>query len=401
MMKAITLSNGLKIIYEYKKSNSTVIQVNVKVGSNHETKKNLGMCHFMEHMLFEGTKRRNARQIAMEVESMGGEINAFTGNERTGFYVSVLNKHASKGLDVLNDMLRNPLFKKEALEKEKKIVMDEKMIFFDDPNTYQWLLFLKNLYKKHPTKYDGFGNSKTIGSLRREDVIEFHSNYYRPNNMTIVVVGGNKKIVPEIKKVFGDFKSGKIPKYRKVKEPLTKRKKIVSVYKDVEHSYYVLGYKTNKRTHKDCYVLDIISFILGHGQSSRLFNEMRIKRGIGYSVGVLNDLNKDYGYFASYVTTDNKNVKQVRDIINTQMSLEDLNDEEINRAKDMIEGVTLIRDENNKERSDWISYWDMIGDYKKVNSFIKNIRRVKKDDIKRVIKKYFSGNYVEAVIREK
>lgn len=400
-MKSVKLSNGLRIIHDYRKSNSTVIQVNIGVGSNYETKRNLGICHFMEHMLFEGTKKRDARQIALEVESMGGEINAFTGNERTGFYVSVLNKHVGKGLDVLNDMLRNPLFKKKAIEKEKKIVMDEKKIFFDDPNTYQWLLFLKNLYRKHPTKYDGFGNSETIGSLKRKDVVKFHQNYYKPNNMSVVVVGGNKKIVPKIRKTFSDFKPGKVQKYKKIKEPLTKRKKVVSVYRDVEHSYYVLGYKTVTRNNNNCYVLDLISFILGHGQSSRLFNEMRIKRGIGYNVGVLNDMNKDYGYFASYVTTDNKNVKEVRKIVNNQMSLKDLNGEEIKRAKDMIEGSILIKNENNKERSDWISYWDLIGDFRKADSYINNIKRIKKEDIKRVIKKYFTGNFVEAVIREK
>ncbi len=400
-MKEIVLDNGLKVIYEYKKSNSVVIQINVKVGSNYENKKNLGICHFIEHMLFEGTKRRGARQIALEVEGMGGEINAFTLNERTSFYVSVLNKYFDKGLEVLSDIIKNPIFREKAIEKEKKIVLDEKKIYVDDPSSYQWLLFLKNLYKKHPTRWDGFGNKETINSFNRNKLIKFHQNYYKPNNITLVVVGGVKNIFPRIKKAFSDFEGGKVLKYNSIKEPLQIKKKCVIRKRKIEHSYYVLGYKTTNRINRDSYSLDVISYILGYGQSSRLFNEMRIKRGIGYNVGILNDLNKDYGYFAGYITTSKENIGEVRKIVNEQFKLKDLKDKEIKQAKNMIEGFTLIRNENNKDRADWISYWDLMGDYKKADNYIREIKKVKREDVLKSIRNYFRDNYVEVIIKEK
>lgn len=400
-MRAITLRNGLKVIHDYRNSNSTVIQVNVGVGSNYETKKNLGISHFMEHMLFEGTKKRNARQIALEIESMGGEINAYTGNERTSFYVSVLNKYFDKGLDVLSDIIKNPVFREQAIEKEKKIVLDEKKVYIDDSSSYQWLLLLKHLYKKHPTRWDGFGFKETINSFTRDYVMKFYQDYYRPNNMCIVVVGGSKNIIPKIKKAFSDFEEGKVPKYKHIREPVQRKKKQILIRRSIEHAYYVLGYKTTTRNCKDSYALDIVSYILGYGQSSRLFDEIRTKRGLGYSVGVLNDLNKDYGYFASYATVDGKYIKKIREIINEQMSLRDLNSKEIKQAKSMIEGSILIKNENNKERSDWISFWDLMGDYRKADSYINYIKKVRREDILRIIRNYFTGNYVEVVIKEK
>lgn len=400
-IKKFTLSNGLKVIHDQRKSNSVVIQVNVKVGNNYETKDNLGICHFIEHMLFEGTKKRDARRIAQEVEAMGGEINAATLNERTYYYVSVLKKYFDKGSDVLADMIQNPLFKEEHIQKEKKVVLDEIKVYNDDPNSYQFILFLENLYKKHPAKHSGLGTKETVIGLTRNKIIDFYKKYYLPNNITIVIVGDVKNVKQKIEKAFSNFEKGIIPKYISVKEPLDINKNTIIVNKEVEHSYYVFGYKTNIRSNKDSYILDIISNILGYGQSSRLFNEIRIKRGLGYSLGVINDLNKDYGYFAVFVSLNKEYVPTVREIIKNEIKLKDLNNEEIKQAKNTIEGSTLIKNENNKERADWISYWDLMGDYKEANNYFKKIKKINEQDVLKVIKRYFTGNYTETIIQEK
>lgn len=399
-MKIVTLDNGLKVIYEYKKSNSIVIQVNVKVGSNYENKNNLGICHFIEHMLFEGTKKRDARKIASEVEAMGGEINACTMNERTIYYVSVLKKHFEKGLDVLADMIQNSLFKEDKINKEKRVVLDEIDVHHDDPNSYQFILFLKNLYKKHPAKHHGLGTKETVSKFTRKQIVDFYRKYYAPNNISIIIVGDVENSASKVEKAFRNFEKKKVLEYKKIIEPVQTKIKSVTEKRDIDHSYYVFGYKTVPRTDKKSYVLDVISHILGYGQSCRLFNEIRTKRGLGYNVGVSNDLNTDYGYFAVFVTVNKKGVPVVKKIILDEIKLNDLGEKEVEQAKEIIEGSTLIRNEGNKERAEWISYWELMGNLKDADDYFKKVKKVTKKDVLDFVKKYFTKNYTEVILEE-
>ncbi|MFH1332062.1 MAG: pitrilysin family protein, partial [archaeon] len=151
-MKKTTLSNGITLITEKRSTKSVTIQVTVKAGSNHENEKIAGISHFIEHMLFEGTKNRTAIELANEIESIGGEINAATSTERTLYYVTVLKKYFDKAVDVLADLIQNPLFEEKAIEKERNVVLDEVNLVMDDPKRYQWVLFQRTLYKKHPAR---------------------------------------------------------------------------------------------------------------------------------------------------------------------------------------------------------------------------------------------------------
>ena len=163
----------------------------------------------------------------------------------------------------------------------------------------------------------------------------------------------------------------------------------------------VLGYKTCGRDDKDSYILDVIQAILGKGQSGRLFEEIRIKQGLGYSVGAHYDENTDYGFFAAYAGADKRNLDKVKNIFIRQFKLPNLTDKEINDAKTYIEGNFKLKIEDNKDRADILGFWEMIKNSKLAKEYILNIKKVSKKDIFRIIKKYFDGNFTEVIVKQR
>ncbi len=400
-MKSYTLKNGLKIVLHSKKSNSVVIEVSINVGSNYEEPEQRGISHVIEHMLFEGTLNRTQNQIANEIEKLGGEINAATSHDRTYFYIKIPKKHFETGLDVIADMIKNPLFDEKIIEKEKKVVIDEINLVLDEPRYYRWVLFLKKLYKKHPIKNPIYGFKETVKAMTKADLIKFYEKYYAPNNMIVSVVGGVGSIA-NVKKAFGDLKRNKEVRIERVNEPRQMTaQKIVEKRKTMQ-SYVVLGYKTVERIKKDSYVLDVIAAILGRGQSGKLFNEIRTKRGLAYDVGVYHETSKNYGFFGVYVDTNKKNIMTVKKIVSDELEkLKNISDKELKEAKTFIEGKFVLNEEDNRKFADFICFWENIGNVNYLNSYIKNINKVRKSDVSRVVKKYLGKNYTLAVIEQK
>ena len=299
-MKKYILNNNLTVIEKKKNTESVTIQISIKTGSNNEKNRIRGISHFLEHMIFEGTKKREARQIALEVESMGGEINAFTGNERTSFYVSVLNKYFDKGLDVLSDIIRNPIFRDKAIVKEKKIVMDEKKIAVDDPSSYQWLLFLKNLYKKHPTKWDCFGNLSTVNSFARDNVMKFYKNYYVPNNMAICMSGDLdfEKTIKMIDKYWGDLGEKKIAELITPEEEPIAKPMIKEVY-GPEAEYMSMAFRFDGYKSEDRKYVELIDFLLNNYQAGLIDLNLVLEQEV-LDAGSYSYFMKDYGTHEFY-----------------------------------------------------------------------------------------------------
>ena len=188
-MNKILLNNGLTIILEKTNSNSVTLGVCVKTGSNNEEDKHRGISHFIEHMIFEGTKNRTAQEIVKEIEGVGGEFNAFTDHEITFFYAKVLGKFFDKALNVISDIIKNSIFEEKTVEKERKVILEEMNLWYDDPKAYQWILFQKALYKKHPSKYPVIGFEKTLKRIKRKDIVNYFEKYYVPNNMVVIITG--------------------------------------------------------------------------------------------------------------------------------------------------------------------------------------------------------------------
>ena len=176
-MQKYRLKNGTTIIFEKNSSKSVALEVMFKVGSNDENEKVSGISHFLEHMLFEGTKKRkNNKAIANEIEKYGGEFNAYTSADRTAYFIKIINKKFDIALDILSDMVANPLFANKFIKKEKDVIQKEINMVTDDPRQHQWILFQKNLFEKHPAKNPIYGTVKTIKYLNRNIIADYFEN---------------------------------------------------------------------------------------------------------------------------------------------------------------------------------------------------------------------------------
>jgi predicted Zn-dependent peptidase len=401
-MKIATLSNGIKVVLCHTDSATIALQVSVNIGSNNETDKIRGISHFIEHMLFEGTKNRGAMQITAEIEGLGGEIGAFTSNERTCFYIRSLRRNFSKALDVLSDILCNSLFKKESIEKERKIILSEVNMRYDEPRFYQWQLFEKTLFKNHPIKYPVIGFEKTVKSINQEDIIGYYESNYIPKNIIISVCGDTKSVLPLIKEKFSHMAPKGQRPLKIPKEPKQTKIQKKSETRQIAHSYMVIGYKTVPRSHKDSYILDLIRSILGRPLSGRLYDEVRNKRGLAYDVGAINESGKDYGFFACYISTNKKNIPKAQKILADEFQkVVDVSDNEIQESKNYLEGEYVIENEDISKRANSVAEWEFYGNAEFSDDYIKEIKKVKKRDIQRVVKKYFTGKYAVIKILQK
>jgi len=310
-MKKYKLKNGITVIFDKNSSKSVAVEVMFKVGSNDENKKNAGISHFLEHMLFEGTKnRKDSRTIANEIEKYGAEFNAYTSENRTAYFIKIINKRFEKALDILSDMVANPLFPNKMIEKEKKVILKEINMVDDDPKQYQWILFQKNLFEKHPAKNPTYGTVEAVKSFDRNIIKNYYNKHYLSNNMIISVVGNVNNVKEKIEKYFNNLKPKKLITKKRVKEPKQKSMKKFIEKRKTFNSYMVLGYKTVPRLHKESYVFDVIASILGRGQTGWIFDEIRNKRGLAYQVGVQNNPEDDYGIFAVFAGLDKKTLKK-------------------------------------------------------------------------------------------
>ena len=388
-MKKVVLANGLKVIYQKRTSPSVVIQIMIKVGSNHEKKDEQGLAHFLEHILFEGTAKRPSNlEITNEIEKIGGIFNAYTTNERTCFYIKVLKKDFSKAIDVLADILQNSLFDEQAIDKEKKIILKEIDMVDEEPKLYQWVILQKHLFKGHPTEYPTYGSKKIINNLNRKELISFYNRYYTANNIVISIVG---KIPFWKRQIIKNFKleSGKKSTLRKT-TTLTDKNKIIKINKsNLTNSYLSMGFKTVDRNHPDSYVLEVINAILGKGQSGKIFTEIRSKRGLAYDIGTQHVSEASFGYFSVYATIDKKNVQLVHKLIMEEIEkLKYTSDSELLEAQNFIEGDFTLELEESQKLADHLLLWEQVKDARLINDFVKKIKEVNQKDINHVVDKY-------------
>ena len=393
----------MTIILSKKKSDSIAIHAVVMCGSINEEDKNRGVSHFIEHMLFEGTKNRTAIRIANDIESLGGTLGAYTSAERTCFYAKVLRKHANIALDVLSDIIKNPLFDEKAIEKEREVILSEVNMKKDEPRFHQWSLFQRTLFKDFPLKHPVIGYEKTVKSMKRKDLVKYFNKQYVGSNIILSVVGDTDGIEKILKASFEDVPKKASPRLRCKKEKIKKSVKIAKEKKPIKQTYMVVGYVAPDRINKDSYVFDVIHAILGRGLSGRLFDELRIKRGLGYDVGCHYEDNKHYGFFAAYSTVEKKNAKLAKEIMLKEIQrVDDLTTKELNEAKMFIEGEFKLDNEDNSHLADILGQLEHIRDAAMINDYIKNIKKVTIKDISRVKKKYLGKkNYTMVVLEQK
>ena len=397
------LKNGLTMIVLPRKTDSIVIEVTAKVGSMNEIPENLGISHFIEHMLFEGTKKRkNAAIIANAIERLGGDINAATSNDRTLYYIKVLKNHFEIALDVMSDIIINPILGNKEIEKERKVILDEINMVNDNPRFYQWVMFYSTLFKESPARNPVYGSKETVKSFSRQHIIDYYMKHYVANNMIMTVIGDVNpgSVIRKISSAFSSMKHGQLHNAIECNEP-AQRMEIKTEKRHINQSYFVLGYKTVPRNHRHSYVLDVIKAVLGRGQSGKIFEEVRIKKGLAYDVGVYNDPSINYGVFAVYCNTNRKNIEKVKSIILKEFSkLKRISDKDLSEAKTFIEGSHALDMEDNIKKASDLADWEQLGNVNEEKSYIKRIKSVTKKEIRDVVERYLTKDYVMTVIEQ-
>ncbi|MFT4297720.1 MAG: M16 family metallopeptidase [Candidatus Woesearchaeota archaeon] len=391
-MKKTILKNGLRILHQASETEIFTINASILASSLYETAKNSGMSHFLEHMVFEGTKNRTCQQLSTEIEKLGGEMNAYTSNEKTNFYIKIHKKHAEKAIEILADIIINPKFNEKSIKKEKKVIIGEIKMIKDDPRHDQWDIFQKKLFKR-PFSNSVIGTKASIFKLKRKDLVEFHDKYYVPKNIIITIIGNYPKYIESIKKYFA-FKTKKsnieLPKYK-----IENSHKDFTIHKkNLKLQYIVIGYQTPLRLEKDSFSLDVITAILSKGQSGKLFEEIRTKRGLTYNFGILHNPGFSHSFLAFYANAEKRKIPLIEKIFFTELNkLKNASEKDIEQAKSFLEGQIVLKNEDSQDYADAISLFEECGDCNQIKNYVKNIRAVTKKDIKDAIKKYLNDKY--------
>lgn len=353
MEKKTVLSNGVRIVTEeIPHVHSVAIGLWVDTGSKNEQKDVWGISHFIEHMLFKGTKTRTAMQIAQELEDTGGSINAFTDKENTCFYARVLDTHIDKAIDVLTDIYLNSLFDPEEIEREKQVVLEELKMYEDSPDELSYDTLVENVWHGHPLGHKIIGLNETIQGFTRDKILDYMSDNYT-NDRLVIAIAGKIKTEEVIEKL--QAKLGHLNGKKSVdSEPLILyNTETCAKFKDIEQLHVCLGTKGPAVTDEERYTFAVIDSILGGGMSSRLFQELREKRGLAYSIGSYELMYKRGGIFGVYAGISPDNLE---DVVKYTLQEFDhikqgkVSHEDISRAKEHLKGSLLLSLEAVKNR---------------------------------------------------
>jgi predicted Zn-dependent peptidase len=397
-MKKIKLKNGLTVIQSTQKRETTAINLLVKVGSCKEEKKQFGFAHFIEHMLFEGTKTRTALEISKEIEGLGGEFGAYTTNERTCYYVKSLARFYEKSLDILSDIVKNPLFDEKILEKERGVILSEISMRKDEPRHYQWDLFVTNLFKDYPLGHPIIGYRDIIKNVKREELVDFFFKHYVAENMVLVIVGPKEVEMDVIEKYFGDVNLSETDKFS-IDYPIEQDSKYIVEKRKINQVYVVFGYRTYNVKNEDTIALDVLRAILGRGMSGRFFDEIRNKRGLAYDLGCIFNPGVNYGFFGFYYSCEKKNLELCKELMGKEIkNLDTINEQELEESKNYLEGEFIMENDDNMKFADSIAFSEFADDLEYFENFVEKVREIKKEDVLRVAKKYITGKEVQVMV---
>lgn len=394
--KRTILKNGLRVItIPMPAFESATVMVMAGAGSRYETKQNSGISHFLEHMAFKGTKSRpTALAIASLIDSLGGENNAFTGKETTAYYIKTQSNHLETSLDILSDMLTNSLFDSAEIEKEKGVIIEELNMYEDTPMRKIGDIYEQLLYGDTPMGWDIGGTKEVIRAVKREDFITYMQSLYSADNMTVVVAGGidTGKTDALVEKFFGGLKKFATIKAPKVAEN-QKKPGVLIRSKKTEQTHIAIGVRTIPLEHSDRYALDTLAAIMGGGMSSRLFHEVREKRGLAYYVGTSSDNYTDVGTLVTGAGIDPKRVVEAVKVIVEQHGLfrqkGNITQEELTRAKELIKGHFVLALENSKAVASYYAHQEILESHlESPEETLAKVDEVTMEDIERVTQKY-------------
>jgi predicted Zn-dependent peptidase len=390
MFSKTVLDNGIRIVsHEMPEHRSISLGIWVENGSRHESEAENGLSHFIEHLLFKGTERRSAAQIAEEMDAVGGVINAFTAKEHTCYYAKVLDENLPLAIDLLTDIFLNSSFDADEIERERSVILQEISQAEDTPDDYVHDLFNLDFFRNHPIGRPICGRGETVNNFRREDIIDFFKSRYQPRRVIVSIAGNfqHAAVVDELAARLGTVQEQNHDAHPGVTGEAVPEmgSGIFPHSKSLEQVHLCLGVAGIPQSHPKRYIAYVLNTLLGGGMSSRLFQEIREKRGKAYSVYSFSSAYKDVGYLGVYAGTSLDSTEEVVELILQElkkMAAGDVSENEIARTQGQLVGSMILGLESTDS---WMSHVARneiyFGQAISIDEICQKIRAVSRDDV--------------------
>jgi predicted Zn-dependent peptidase len=407
MITSTVLSNGVRVVTQRVEYMHTVsIGIWVANGTRNEPLEHNGIAHFIEHLLFKGTHRRTAKQISHEIDSMGGILNAFTGHEYVCYYAKVLASFLPRVVDLLTDIFLHSNFPVDEIERERKVILQEIKMRDDSPEEFIHDCYHQDYWKGHPLGFSILGSDETIGSLSREDIVAYKQSRYRPKDIIISAAGNvnHDELVRLMETAFSEIASDWAPRAHS-DEVINGGRCINVIERDLEQALICLGTRALPQNHPDRYTLFLINTILGGGMSSRLFEEIREKKGLAYSVYSYVISHADSGSLVVYAGTEQQHCLEVIDIAMREMGRlkrETVPYDELNSAREQLKGKVLMSLESTDSLMTRLAKNEIyLQRFQPVEEVLAGFNAVTADDILGVAAELFDGSRINLEVMSK
>jgi predicted Zn-dependent peptidase len=396
------LPNGLRLLTERMPHvRSVSIGVWLARGSRHEPQEQSGIAHFVEHMLFKGTATRSAEDIAQTIDSIGGQMDAFTAKEYASYYIKVLDEHLPLAVDVLADIVRRPALTEDDIEREKKVVLEEIKMVEDTPDDLVHELFTENFWVNHPLGRPILGTRETVEGLTQERLRRYFNGVYTAPNMIIAAVGNveHEQVRDLVEASFGTLSSDS---QNLSSAPPRVEPRIIIRNKELEQSHVCLGTSSYQQDHEDRYSSYVLNTVLGGSMSSRLFQNVREKRGLAYAVFSGLSAYRDAGSMTIYAGCANHAIGELIDVVVAELKRlkdEPFPESELRRAKDHLKGSLMLNLESTSSRMSHLARQEIYFDRQfGLDETLEGVERVTQEDMQRVARDLLKDGALAATV---
>ncbi|MCD3216139.1 insulinase family protein [Clostridium botulinum C] len=407
-LKKYTLNNGINLITIRKDTQLAAINLGVKIGSIYENKDEKGIAHFVEHMLFKGTKNRDNKTLNEELEQRAGEYNAYTDYTATVYSITALKEELEKSLELFADMAQNSIFSEEEMEKERGVILAEIRTSKDDIEDYSYKKTIEYAFKKSPIRINTIGTDKSVKSFTRKNLVDFYEKYYVPNNTYITVVSSknHEEVLKLVEKYFANWKTKEVKRSKVIYEDNISCKKI-SYKKDIEQSTIIYLYTFHNLDKKEELALRILNYKLGESANSLLFRKLREEKGLAYDIYSELDATKNVKILNIYTAVNEEDVEEslklidniISDIVNEKIILDDSS---VALMKKVLKTAVVQTLEDSTELGNYILHQVM--DNADIYEFVddmNNMENIKGEDIYNVAKTVLKNPTIHILLSEK
>jgi predicted Zn-dependent peptidase len=400
------LSNGIRIVTEeIPHVRSLSLGLWMETGSRDELPTNNGISHFIEHMVFKGTKKRNVKEIAQSIESVGGYLNAFTSKEHTCYYARVLDEHLELATDVLSDMVFQPTFPENEFEKERNVILEELKQAEDDPDDIIQDYFEKAIFKNHPLGMPVIGSAGSITSITRKDLLRYRTEQYTSGNLVVAAAGNlnHDKVVELTKRYIQKITKNTGTTVHHHQHVFEEPSAVLNeFYKPIQQAHICLGTIGFHVRDERRFSMQVLNTLLGDGMSSRLFQNIREKYGFAYAVYSFNNMMQDTGAAGVYIGTDHSHVQRCIDLVWKELKslrTHGISKEELKRTKAQLKGSMMLGMENIPNRMIRLGSSELyFGELISLDAIIQKIDAVTREDVQETAEGLFQEDHFATVI---